>query len=58
MVKEEGEDQGKNYSTGWWARATANYKEERSSTLESPDLPEDREFKEEKGLNIHKYRLG
>ena len=49
-VSEEGEDQEKNYWTGWWARNTANLKKlniEKPETIGGLDLPEGRELKEE-----------
>ena len=50
IVNEEGEDQEKNYWTGWWARNTANLKKklniEKHETIGGLDLPEGRELKE------------
>jgi len=50
--KEEGEDQDKNYWTGWWARDTANLKKklniEKHGAIGGLDVPEGRELKEER----------
>ena len=56
-MKEEGEDQDKNYWTGWWARDAANLKKklnvETHGAIVGLALPEGRELKEKEMHHMH-----